>query len=158
MDKFQIKPQVLAILHCLLFQGIMQQFTSMEKWDKKRRKSRVGKWGGKKRNRTGKIRLNRGWGWASLVAQMIKNLPAMQETQVWSLGREDLLEKGMATHSSILAGEFPLTDKPGGLQSMSSQRSDEISTQNACWGLPSWLPLRRRVAFEFSTAKADRET
>ena len=44
--------------------------------------------------------------WASLVAQMVKNLPAMQETQVQSLGWADPLEKGMATHSSILAGEF----------------------------------------------------
>ena len=64
IDKFQIKPQVLAILHCLLFQGIMQQFTSMEK-ETKRRKSRVGKWGKKKKgNRTGKMRWNQGWGWA----------------------------------------------------------------------------------------------
>ena len=43
--------------------------------------------------------------WASLVAQLVKNLPAMQEIQVWSLGREDPLEKGMATHSRILAGK-----------------------------------------------------
>ena len=49
--------------------------------------------------------LTRDWtqGWASLVAQTVKNLPAMQETQVWSLGQEDLLEKGMATYFSILA-------------------------------------------------------
>ena len=46
--------------------------------------------------------------WASLVAQMIKNLPAMQETQVWSLGREDPPKKGMATHSSIFAMENPI--------------------------------------------------
>ena len=45
--------------------------------------------------------------WASLVARMIKNLPAMRETQVRSLGREDPLEKGMATHSSILAWRIP---------------------------------------------------
>ena len=44
--------------------------------------------------------------WASLVAQMVKNLPAMQETWVRSLGQEDTPEKGMVTHSSILAGEF----------------------------------------------------
>ena len=49
---------------------------------------------------------------------VVKNLPAMQETQVWSLGREDLLEKGMATHSSILAWRIPWTEKPGRLQSM----------------------------------------
>ena len=52
---------------------------------------------------------------ASLVAQMVKNLPAMQETQVQSLGQEDLLEKRMATHSSILAWGIPWTDEPGGL-------------------------------------------
>ena len=46
---------------------------------------------------------------------MVKNLPAMQETQVQSLGREDSLEKGMATHSSILAWEIPWTEEPGGL-------------------------------------------
>ena len=59
---------------------------------------------------------------ASLVAQMVKNLPAMQETWVQSLGWKDLLEKGMATHSSILAWRIPRTEEPGGLQSMGSQR------------------------------------
>ena len=58
----------------------------------------------------------------SLVAQMVKNPPAMQETQVQSLGQEDPLEKGMATHSSILALRTPWTEKPGELQSMGSQR------------------------------------
>ena len=52
---------------------------------------------------------------ASPVAQMVKNLPANQETQVWSLGREDPLEKEMATHSSILAWEIPWTEEPAGL-------------------------------------------
>ena len=59
---------------------------------------------------------------ASLVAWMVKNLPAMQETCVQSLGQEDPLEKGMATHSSILAWRIPLTEEPGGLQSMRLQR------------------------------------
>ena len=59
---------------------------------------------------------------ASLVAQMVKNLPAMQETQVPSLGQEDPLEKGMATYSSILAWRIPWTEEPGGLKSMGSQR------------------------------------
>ena len=54
---------------------------------------------------------------ASLVAQMVKNLLAMQETWVQSLGRKDLLEKEMATHSSILAWEIPWTEEPGGLHS-----------------------------------------
>ena len=52
----------------------------------------------------------------SLVAQMVKNLPAMQETWVRSLGREDPLEKEMATHSSILTWRIPWTEEPGGLQ------------------------------------------
>ena len=59
---------------------------------------------------------------ASLVAQMVKNLPAMQETWAGSLGQEDSLEKGMATHSSVLAWRIPWTGKPGVLQSMGSQR------------------------------------
>ena len=53
---------------------------------------------------------------------MVKNLPAMQETWVQSLGQEDPLEEGMATHSSILAWRIPWTEEPGGLQSMRSQR------------------------------------
>ena len=59
---------------------------------------------------------------ASLMAQRVKNLPAMQETQVQSLGQEDSQEKKMATHSSILAWRIPWTEEPGGLQSMGSQR------------------------------------
>ena len=56
------------------------------------------------------------WIWGpSLMAQMVKNLPAMQETQVWSLGWEDPLEKGIATHSSILAWKNSWTEEPGGL-------------------------------------------
>ena len=53
---------------------------------------------------------------------MIKNPPAIQETEVWSLSQEDFLEEGMATHSSILAWEIPQTEEPGGLQFMRSQR------------------------------------
>ena len=52
---------------------------------------------------------------ASLVTQSVKNLPAMQETQVQSLGQEDPLEKEMATHSSILAWRTPWTEEPGGI-------------------------------------------
>ena len=57
---------------------------------------------------------------ASLVAQMVKHLPAMQESQVQYLGQEDPLEKEMATHSSILAWRIPSTEEPIGLQSMGS--------------------------------------
>ena len=59
--------------------------------------------------------------WASLVAQLVKNLPAMWETWVQSLGWEDPREEGMATHPSILAWRIPWTEEPGGLQSMGSQ-------------------------------------
>ena len=59
---------------------------------------------------------------ASLVAQRVKRLPAMQETRVRSLGREDPLEKEMATHSSILAWRIPWTEEPDGLQSTGWQR------------------------------------
>ena len=55
---------------------------------------------------------------------MIKNPPAKQETQVQSLGQEDLLEKERETHSIILAWEIPWTERPGGLQSIGSQESD----------------------------------
>ena len=58
----------------------------------------------------------------SLMAQKVKNLSAMQETQVQSLGWEDPLEKSMATHSSIPAWRIPWTEEPGGLQSIGSQR------------------------------------
>ena len=58
----------------------------------------------------------------SLVAQLVKNLPAVQENRVRSLGQEDLLEKGIATHSSTLAWKILWTEDPGGLQSMGSKR------------------------------------
>ena len=56
------------------------------------------------------------------MAQTVKNLPAVQETRVQSLGQEDPVEEEMATQSSILAWEIPWTEKPGGVQSMGSQR------------------------------------
>ena len=59
---------------------------------------------------------------ASLVAQIVNNLPEMQEIRVLTLGQEDLLEKEMATYSSILAWKIPWMKEPGGLQSMGSQR------------------------------------
>ena len=59
---------------------------------------------------------------ASVVAQMVKNLPAMQDTWVQSLDWEDPLEKGMATHSSILAWRIPWTEEPVRLQTMGSKR------------------------------------
>ena len=63
------------------------------------------------------------WLWASVVAQMVKNLPAMWETWIPSLGWEDPLEKGTATHSSILAWRIPWTEEPGRLQFMGVAKS-----------------------------------
>ena len=60
--------------------------------------------------------------WTSLVDQTVKNLPAMWQTWIGSLGWEDPLEEGMATHSSILAWEIPWTEEPGKLQSIGSQK------------------------------------
>ena len=60
------------------------------------------------------------------MAQLVKNPPAMQETCVQTLGQEDPLEKGMATHSSLLAQRIPWTEEPGGLQSMGMQRADSL--------------------------------
>ena len=68
------------------------------------------------------------WGYLnSLVAQMVKNPPAMQETWVWSLGQEDSLEKGMATHFSILAWKTPWTEEPCRLLAMGSQSQTWLS-------------------------------
>ena len=64
--------------------------------------------------------------WASLIAHLAKNLSAMQETWVQSLGWEDPLEKEMAAHSSILAWEISWTEEPGGLQSMGSQTQTRL--------------------------------
>ena len=61
------------------------------------------------------------------MAQLVKNLPTMQETRVQSLGQEDPLEKEMANHSNILAWEIPWTREPGGLQSMGWQRWTQLS-------------------------------
>ena len=72
---------------------------------------------------------------ASLVAQTVKNMPVMQETWVPSLGQEDPLEKGMATHTSILVWKIPWTEKPGRLQSMESQRvRNDWSNLASTWG------------------------
>ena len=85
----------------------------------------------------------------SLVAQMVKCLPAMRETRVQSLGREDALEKGMATHSSILAWRIPWTEEPDELLFMGSQRVRHntftslscLVLEAACGPLPSLKAL-----------------
>ena len=93
---------------------------------------------------------------ASLVPQMVKNLPAMQETRAWFPGQEDPLQKAMAIHFSILACRIPWTEKPGRLQSTVSQRVGydwvtntftfrervQLEIRNWCWGTPNcwhWL-------------------
>ena len=68
--------------------------------------------------------------WASLVAQSVKNLRAMQETWVQSLGREDPMEESMATHSSILAWRIPRTEEPGRLQPMESWVGHNLATKS----------------------------
>ena len=67
------------------------------------------------------------WFGISLVAQVVKKLPSMQEAQVRSLGQKYPLEEEMATHSSILAWEIPQTEEPGGPQSMGSQSQTQFS-------------------------------
>ena len=69
------------------------------------------------------------------MAQTVKNLPAMQETWVLSLDEEDPLEKGMATHSSVLAWRIPWTGEPGGLQSVGSQRVGHSRATNTLTSL-----------------------
>ena len=81
---------------------------------------------------------------ASLVAQMVKNPPAMQEIQVWSLGWEDPLEKGMATHCSILDWRIPGTEEPGGLQFMGSQRVGHDRVTNTST-LNLWMESNNNV-------------
>ena len=96
--------------------------------------------------------LNSGWlalG-AALVTQTVKNLPATQETWVQFLGREDPLEKEMATHSSILTWRIPWTEEPGGLQSMLSQRvrqdwwtNYQVQAHSACCTRGQWIQEMR---------------
>ena len=69
-------------------------------------------------------------GMTSLVARTVQNLPAMQETWVWSLGKADPLEEGMATHSCILACRIPGTEEPGGLQYMGPQKVRKSQVTN----------------------------
>ena len=80
--------------------------------------------------------------WDSLVAQMVKSLPAVQETQVQSLGREDPLEKEMATHSSILAWKTLWMEEPGRLQSMGSQR---VGVTSLLLHFHAWENMKRKT-------------
>ena len=86
------------------------------------------------------------------MAQMVENLPAMLETQVLSLGWEDPLEKGMATHSSIFAQRIPWTEEPGGLQSMGRKKLDTterliLNTRKKCVLSYDILQMCRSVTY-----------
>ena len=89
---------------------------------------------------------------------MVKNLPAMQDTQVQSLGWEDPLEKGMTTHSSILAWRIPQTEEPGGLRSMGSQKTSNMTPtkqqQTTNSQQDTKRPKRPTATFEKLGAKA----
>ena len=86
------------------------------------------------------------YSWASLVAQLVKNLPAMQETSVWSLGWEDPLEEEKATHSSILAWRIPWTVSPWGCKGLDTTEQLSLdfftvwATREAwCWRFLGWI-------------------
>ena len=93
---------------------------------------------------------------ASLGAQLVKHLPAMQETWVQSLGWEDPLEKGMATHSSILAWKIPWTEEPGRLQSAGAERvgHDWATNTHVLSGYLTWVILQFVVLCRCSVAKS----
>ena len=83
------------------------------------------------------------YSWAALVAQLVKNLPAMWETWVWSLGWEDPLEKGKAAHSRIFTWRIPWTEEPGGLQSMELQRVRDDWAPNT---VPFHFPMSYNIS------------
>ena len=101
-------------LQCFLASQASQMIKNHLQWRRSRFDPRVGRspWRSKPLQ----------YSWASLVTQLIKNLPAVWETWVLSVGWEDPLEKGMATYSSILAWKIPWAEEPGRLQAMGSQR------------------------------------
>ena len=81
------------------------------------------------------------YSWASLVAQIVRNMLVMRETWVQSLGWEDPLEKGTSTHSSILARRIPWTEEPGSLQSMGSQSQTQLSNFQSYGGASGKEPV-----------------
>ena len=89
------------------------------------------------------------YSWASLVAQLVKNLPAMQETWVWSLGWQDPLEKGKATHPSILTWRIPWTVSSVGLQRVKEDWATFTFTFMYVFQIEQCLTLNRRLAETF---------
>ena len=86
----------------------------------------------------------------SLVAQMVKCLPTMWETWVQSLGQKDLLEKEMATHSSILAWKIPWMEEPGRLQSMGSQSQTRLSDFTFIFNIPLCIYIYHKLSIHLS--------
>ena len=84
------------------------------------------------------------------MAQTIMNMPAVQQTWVQSLGQEDPLEKGMATHSSIIAWRIPWTEEPGGLQSIGSQRVRQDKATNRLMVQTRWKEVPRYTVLDDS--------
>ena len=97
---------------------------------------------------------------ASQVALVVKSLPAMQETWVWSLGWEDPPEKGMETHSSILAWRIPWTEEPGGLQPMGSQtvRHDLVAKHTQRRAQTVWSTILAVLRKSFVLLRTQRST
>ena len=99
---------------------------------------------------------------ASQVAQMVQHLPAMQETQVRSLGQEDPLEKEMATHSSTLAWKIPWMEEPGRLECMGSQELDtteqlhslELVCSGTSFPTPGIAPIQKKCCEEYCGLEA----
>ena len=94
-----------------------------------------------------------------MVAQMVKNLPSMQETWVGFLGQEDPLEEGMITHSSILAWKIPWTEEPGGLQSLGLQRVGHnwAHTWQQFTIIKKKIAIKHSSVYEHITEQANRE-
>ena len=108
----------------LYLKGTSQKFSSITLKHKKIKKDDFDQRSKKTQWCTRRIKSSHPCILASLVARLVKNLPAMLETWVWSLRWKDALEKEMATYSNILAWEIPWAEEPGGLQSTGSQESD----------------------------------
>ena len=95
---------------------------------------------------------------ASLLAQMVKHLPTMRGTLVQSLGREDLLEKEMTTHSSILAWKIPWMEEPGRLQSMGSQRVGHDRASSLSFFFPHCLVYVEKIDYRATMNYLQTET
>ena len=93
------------------------------------------------------------WSFQPWVPQTVRNLPVMQETQVWSLGQEDPLEKEMATYSGILAWRIPWTEEPGGLQSPGLQRVGHDWVTFIFTFKANWEPRRLKDALHIPLPK-----